>query len=162
MKRYKWIIILLNLCFILIYYNYSINQKEQLLKNGELILLELAPEDPRSLMQGDYMNLTYTLAEDFYGTKKPKRGYCIVKTDTNHIAISISFQEQLSELKPKEYPIKYTSLSGYNLKIGAESYFFQEGNVKKYEKVKYGGLKVDKSGNSLLVGLFDNQLNLIE
>ncbi|MFX7329222.1 GDYXXLXY domain-containing protein, partial [Acinetobacter baumannii] len=34
-------------------------QKEMLLKEGQLVLLPLAPVDPRSLMQGDYMALRY-------------------------------------------------------------------------------------------------------
>ena len=57
MKNIKWWIILINLILLLVYFNGSILSKEDLLKNGKLILLELAPVDPRSLMQGDYMSL---------------------------------------------------------------------------------------------------------
>ena len=32
MKKYKWIIILLNLVLLLLYFNYSVIEKEQLLK----------------------------------------------------------------------------------------------------------------------------------
>ena len=55
MKNIKWWIILINLILLLVYFNGSIISKEDLLKNGKLILLELAPVDPRSLKQGDYM-----------------------------------------------------------------------------------------------------------
>ena len=37
--------------------NVAIWQKQQTLSHGQLILLKLAPVDPRSLMQGDYMIL---------------------------------------------------------------------------------------------------------
>ncbi|WP_414673872.1 GDYXXLXY domain-containing protein, partial [Marinimicrobium sp. UBA4509] len=40
---------------ILVLVNFSIYEKEQHLAQGEIMYLELAPVDPRSLMQGDYM-----------------------------------------------------------------------------------------------------------
>src|SRR2546421_13010239 len=44
--------------------NYSVVRKERLLENGSVVYLELAPVDPRSLMQGDYMALRFKLAND--------------------------------------------------------------------------------------------------
>ena len=63
MKKYKWAIIVVNLILLLAYFNYSVFQKERILKDGKLILLELAPVDPRSLMQGDYMELWYKISD---------------------------------------------------------------------------------------------------
>ncbi|PHS66924.1 MAG: hypothetical protein COB12_05660 [Flavobacterium sp.] len=60
-----------------------------------------------------------------------------------------------------ELLIKYTS-DNWNLDIGAESYFFQEGEGEKYEEAKYGGLKIDKEGNSVLIGLYDVNLKQIK
>ncbi|WP_351125065.1 GDYXXLXY domain-containing protein, partial [Shewanella sp. T24-MNA-CIBAN-0130] len=59
-KRSLWAIIAA--LVILAGINYKIFQQEQLLANGEIILFELAPVDPRSLMQGDYMALNYDIA----------------------------------------------------------------------------------------------------
>lgn len=162
MKKYKWIIILLNLSFLFIYFNYSISKKEDLLKNGELILLELAPVDPRSLMQGDFMNLRYKISENPQLKNLPKRGYCVVKLDNNGIAKRVRFQKNLTPLSGGEYLINYTASNVWNINIGAESFFFQEGKAKKYEKAKYGGIKIDKNGNSLLVGLYNEQLKIID
>ena len=72
MKKYRSIIILLNLVFLLIYFNHSIARKEALLKDGQLVLLELAPVDPRSLMQGDYMALRYKISENMDFDNMPK------------------------------------------------------------------------------------------
>ena len=44
--------------------NAGIWQKETLIANGRPIYIELAPVDPRSLMQGDYMALAFPLPED--------------------------------------------------------------------------------------------------
>ena len=57
MKKQSRILIITNLLLLLGYLNWSIYQKEQTLRDGQLVLFELAPVDPRSLMQGDYMYL---------------------------------------------------------------------------------------------------------
>ena len=44
--------------------NHSIVAKEHIRANGERIYLELAPVDPHSLMQGDYMALRFAIARD--------------------------------------------------------------------------------------------------
>lgn len=162
MKKYKWAIILLNLIILLGYLSFSVIEKEALLKNGQLVLLELAPVDPRSLMQGDYMSLRYSLSEDINPQNMNKRGYCIVGIDANGVAKRIRFQEGTTPLNKGEYLIKYNSSDSWNINIGAESFFFQEGQAKKYENAKYGAIKIDSGGNSLLIGLYDKQLKIIE
>lgn len=162
MKKYKWIIILLNLVLLLIYFNHSIAKKEELLKDGQLVLLELAPVDPRSLMQGDYMALRYKISENINFNNMPKRGYCVVVLDQSDKAERVRFQKGVTPLNKGEHLIEYTASNKWNINIGAESFFFQEGQAEKYEKAKYGGIKIDKDGNSLLVGLYDEQLRKIE
>lgn len=162
MKKYKWFIILLNLILLLVYFNHSIIKKEELLKGGQLILLELAPVDPRSLMQGDYMALRYKISQDIISENIPKRGYCVVQLDDNGIANKVRFQKDLTPLNEGEHLIEYTSPNDWNVNIGAESFFFQEGQAEKYERAKYGGLKIDTNGNSLLIGLYDEKLRKIK
>lgn len=162
MNKYKGIIILLNLILLLAYFNYSVAGKEELLKDGQLALLELAPVDPRSLMQGDYMILQYKIAEDVDRDSIPKRGYCVVSLDGMGIASRLRIQEGPDPLNGDEYAIRYTLSGNHRLNIGAESYFFQEGQAEKYGKAKYGGIKIDRNGNSLLTGLYDENLLKIE
>src|SRR5436190_15305240 len=44
--------------------NFSIVGKERQLESGKVVFLELAPVDPRSLMQVDYMALRFKIAND--------------------------------------------------------------------------------------------------
>ena len=162
MKTYKWLIILGNLILLLAYFNYSVLQKEELLRDGELVLLKLAPVDPRSLMQGYYMALRYELSEGILTDSIPKRGYCVVLLDTNGIARKVRFQKDPTPLQPGEKLIAYTSPDTWNVNIGAESFFFQEGQAGNYEKAVYGGVKIDRKGNSLLIGLYDEDLGKID
>lgn len=162
MKKYKNYIIILNLVILLFIFNKSIFNKEETLKNGTLVLLELAPVDPRSLMQGDYMRLNYKISSAINLDSISKRGYCVVKIDDNGIAKRIRFQNNLQPKNEGEYLINYTSAKWRNINIGAESFFFQEGKGEKFEKAKYGGLKIDNQGNSILVGLYNKDLQIID
>lgn len=161
MKKYKWVIILLNGLILLFYFNYSIAQKEAILSEGKLILFELAPVDPRSLMQGDYMRLSYKIAQDINITEIPKRGYVVVSLSPEGTAIKERLQKDKAPLGEGEYLIKYTS-GEWSMNIGAESFFFEEGQAAKYEEAKYGALRADREGNSILTGLYDENLNKIE
>lgn len=162
MERYKRIIIALNLVILLGLFNNSIFQKEELLSDGQLILLELAPVDPRSLMQGDYIGLSYAISENTNHDSIPKRGFCVVQLDENGVAKKVRMQENKTPINDNEYLIEYTSRKWWGINIGAESFFFQEGEAEKYEDAKYGGIKVDNQGNSLLIGLYDGNRKKIE
>lgn len=154
-------VIILNLLALLIYFGYAIVAKEALLKDGQLVLLELAPLDPRSLIQGDYMTLRYKISENADAKDIPKRGYCVIHLDSNGIASKARFQQHKSPLSRHEHLIEYTRPDRWNINIGAESFFFEEGQAEKYGKAKYGGVKVDKNGNSLLMALYDEKLQKI-
>ncbi|HPG30388.1 MAG TPA: GDYXXLXY domain-containing protein [bacterium] len=150
----KKLFILIFLAINLIVINWNIYQKEMILKYGKTIFLELAPVDPRSLMQGDYMRLRYRIAEDIK-TKtqiQNKDGYLVLSIDNFGRAEFVRFHSKKIKLNENEILLKYRN-RGNILKLGAESFFFQEGKACLYQKAKYGELKVSKSGESLLIDL---------
>lgn len=164
MKKYKWILILINLVVLFAFFNYSVIKKEEILTDGQLVLLKLAPKDPRSLMQGDYMQLNYEISNLNRGETDsiPKRGFCVITLDNKGVGKKIRLQKDKTPIAKNEYVINYTSRKWRGINIGAESFFFQEGEAEKYEKATYGALKIDDDGNSLLIGLYDKHLSLIE
>lgn len=162
MKNSKWIFILVNLLLLLAYITYAVYEKEALLKRGRLVLLELAPVDPRSLMQGDYMELRYAISRNDIIKNLPKRGYCVVKIDSNGVGNHARFQNTPKPVNQTEQLIKYHRSNDWTIFIGAESYFFQEGHAKKYDSAKYGGIVCDEEGNSLLVALYDSKLRKLQ
>ena len=161
MKKVKWIIILLNLVLLLGLFNHSVFKKEAILSSGKLVLFELAPVDPRSLMQGDYMRLRYKISDNIDFDSIPKRGFCVIKLLPNGTALRVRFQKNRSPLYNYEHLIEYRQASRF-ISIGAESFFFQEGQEDKYKNAKYGGIKIDNQGNSILVGLFNEKRQKIE
>lgn len=129
---------------------FLIVSKEATLAEGRTMLLRLAPRDPRSLMQGDYMVLRYAMANAVPAAQLENKGCLVVRLDANHVAsfVRIHHNEKLQE---GEHLLAYRNRGG--LRLGAESFMFQEGTAGVYARAWYGELKVDKRGGSVLVGL---------
>ena len=162
MKKYKLLLIGLNGLLVLLFFHYAIYQKERILQQGRLVLLRLAPVDPRSLMQGDYMDLRYDISRTDTSGPVAHKGYFVIQIDSGIIARKVRVQEKPTPLASGEYLIEYRTKSFGRLQTGAESYFFEEGQAHKYEAAAYGGLRIDEMGNSILIGLYDAHKRLIQ
>jgi uncharacterized membrane-anchored protein len=137
------------------YLNSLIIQKERILDEGQTVLLELAPRDPRSLMQGDYMVLNYKISRDqlsVANSLEKKRGRMVLKLDEKGVGRFVSFDGDKA-LEDGQFYLRFRVQRG--LKLGAESFFFQEGMAKVFEAARYGELKVAPSGEAILTGLRD-------
>jgi len=157
MKWNKHWLIPLNVLIVLALYNNSICSKEALLAKGKPVYLQLAPVDPRSLMQGDYMRLSFAIVDSMHNEGLPKRGYCVAQLDSLGLVTRVRWQANTTPLDAGEQLLRYTT-GNSGIQLGAESYFFQEGKAAKYNNARYGLLKVDAAGNTLLVGLCDSSL----
>jgi uncharacterized membrane-anchored protein len=135
---------------VIVVVNFLIIKKEDTLANGRTMLLRLAPVDPRSLIQGDYMVLRYAIARDVTKAQLQHKGCIVVSLDPNDVAKFLRVHKD-EDLKKGEHLIFYRNRRG--LRLGAESFMFQEGDAKLYVNARYGELKVDKSGKSVLIGL---------
>jgi uncharacterized membrane-anchored protein len=128
--------------------------KEQVLQGGQLVLLELAPVDPRSLIQGDYMRLNYAINNELRGNESwPQDGHVVVKLDENQVAKFVR-RDAGESLGPGEHRIRYRRRSR-GFRIGTDAFYFQEGHASRYESAKYGEVRLAGSGESVLVGLRD-------
>lgn len=162
MKATKWTIIILNLVVLLAFLNYSAMQNEKIFKEGKLIFLELIGNNAKyPLIQGDVMSLKYKIGEGLFFDTLYKHGYVVVQLDSNAVAQRIRFQQNNLPKTDSEYIIAYRK-ERFSLSVGAEQYFLQQGQTKKYEQAKYSALCVDATGKSLLMGLYDSQFKKIE
>ena len=156
------LIVLIAAVLVLAAINFEIYQKEQLLVQGKTVLLKLAPRDPRSLIQGDYMVLRYQIARlpelnSFQATD----GYLILELDKNQLAKFNRIYQDKTQLEENEILLQFRKRQ-HRIRIGAESFFFQEGHAKYYTNAKYGELRVSSSGKSVLVGLRDANFKPLE
>lgn len=145
--------------FVLVVVNWAILGHEQLLKSGQIALLELAPVDPRSLMQGDYMALRFKVSDQAFGrwpdVKKTKEGCLVVKLDEHNVASFVRFDNG-TPLVPGEKILRYR-IRGEQLKFATNAYFFQEGRAHDYDHARYGEFRVAPSGELLLAHLVDEK-----
>lgn len=128
--------------------------KEATLADGRLVLLELAPVDPRSLMQGDYMVLRYAISDriDFQDPPWPDDGHVVLGVDPDGVG-TLRRLDDGRALAEDEVRLRYR-VRGRQTRLGAESFFFEEGTAEIYVGARYGGLRVAPDGESVLVGLF--------
>ncbi len=171
MSKLKLFIISANMVLVLLFFGFNIVKNEKVLSEGETVLLELRPVDPRSLMQGDYMTLHYEVCNHIYGLEAESNKFCVVQLDDDRVAHFVSLTNDAAvALREDELLLRY-SLEKNNwgekfYTIGSDSYFFQEGTANKYATAKYGMLKVVTKGEMIgtcsLVGLCDENKKLIE
>ncbi len=143
-----WAVALVVLGFV----NYAIYQKENLIRNGEPIFVELGPRDPRSLIQGDYLALRYRVADNLDIDKLPARGKLVLKRNTDGTTAFVRVDDGKTPLAADERLLNYYKRD-FQIDIGVGSFFIQEGKAEAYQDARYGELRVDPSGTSILVGL---------
>jgi uncharacterized membrane-anchored protein len=76
MKRWRSILLWGGLLLALVVVNHGIVQRERILSDGRVLLLELQPVDPRSIMQGDYMALRFAAGDDIRDALDPPKSKC--------------------------------------------------------------------------------------
>lgn len=157
MNRY---LVLVALAGVLLVFNFSVLQKEKMLEEGERVYVELAPVDPRSLIQGDYMALEFQVATAAAEAipREVKRGRLVVRRNEQGI-VSFLRLHTGDDLAEDERLMRFKRDQG--LWIGARSWFFQEGRAQHFEKARYGVFVLSSDGETLLAGMCDEHLELL-
>jgi uncharacterized membrane-anchored protein len=137
--------------------------KEHILATGQPVYLELEPRDPRSLMQGDYMVLRYAMEDGVVALHPPRgKGTLVVSIDERGVAslVRLDLAARGQPLAANEQRLRFRYLPDGEplVRIGAESFFFEEGAADVYANARYGKLVADAAGRSVLVGLADENL----
>ena len=152
--------------------NYKVQQFEDVLATGKPVVLKIAPADPRSLMQGDYMVLNYAILSDLQQSQfssesnettgidelspSGKKAYILVHLDKNHVATLCEAQSEIptdfKHCTPNVYlPIRY---KGWLPELPSQDYFFAEGKGEYYAQSEYAEYRF-KDGILLLARLLD-------
>ncbi len=159
---------------------------ENHLANSQSIFVELAPIDPRSILQGDYMILNYELYFDTNiddGTEASSeavndlQNWKILALDKHiqnhaHPLSYVLLDEQRRVIQTRfddnfikadsqtslRLVLKNPSNQLQNLYPAANSFMFAEGLEPCYNKAKYAEIKVKENGLALLVDLVDQNL----
>jgi len=134
--------------------NWMIYARERLLAEGAVVLLQLAPIDPRSLMQGDFMALRFKVETDAFGRGRVQEaadGRIVVRQDERGVAAFVR-RDRGEPLAAGELRLRYRVRDG-RVKFATNAFFFQEGHARLYERARYGEFRAAPGGELLLTHL---------
>lgn len=139
----------------------SIWKNTSIINSGQRAYLALAPVDPRSLMQGDYMTLRFaitTQAQSALSTNSDADTQKIIaRIDANGVA---SF-DRLAQGTPVpangELLITLTRKSGTWI-VGTDAFHFKEGDRDKFQSAAFGDFRFSPNGHPILTGLTSKDL----
>lgn len=138
--------------------NATVWRYEYAMSSGEVVLLRLAPVDPRSLMQGDYMRLNYEIAReltsrDARATQDKGSDTLVIRLDAHQVASLVA--DGKPERLASDERLLQVHQNERQWQIGPDAYFFEEGTGQQYEAARYGEFRLQADGKTLLVGLRD-------
>ncbi|MFQ1791436.1 GDYXXLXY domain-containing protein [Aeromonas veronii] len=138
--------------------NATVWRYEHAMSSGEVVLLRLAPVDPRSLMQGDYMRLNYEIAReltsrDARATQNKGSDTLVIRLDAHQVATLVA--DGKPDRLASDERLLQVHQSERQWQIGPDAYFFEEGSGEQYEAARYGEFRLQADGKTLLVGLRD-------
>lgn len=155
MTKLRALVLALTILAVLAVVNGQILGKERILRKGETVLLELAPRDPRSLLQGDYMALRYRMAADVAAAAGlgSLDGRAVVELDPRGRASFVRLDDGQPLLDGQRLLV--FRKRGEAVRLASDAFFFEEGRGGVYASARYGELKVARDGEAVLVGLRD-------
>lgn len=156
-ERTRLIVLGVMAVVILGFINVEIAAKERIIRDGTTMLLRIAPRDPRSLMQGDYMALRYSMASEVAAATKDadvKDGTVVVSLlDKGEAAFVALYADQ--SLDQDQHLLRFRQ-RGDTVRLASDAFFFEEGQWETYTGARFGELRVNDDGDAVLVGLRDS------
>lgn len=135
--------------------NRSVIRLESDFASGREVYLKLAPVDPRSMLQGDYMALNFDASLFPPETVKlDRRGEIFLALDADGVARFSRVAGASDQPHTDEVRVDY-ALDGARPRYCPGSYFFQEGEAGAYAGARYAVLLVAPDGKTRLVALAD-------
>ncbi|HRD96489.1 MAG TPA: GDYXXLXY domain-containing protein, partial [Rubrivivax sp.] len=145
----------------LIVANLGIWQNESLIARGQPVFVALAPVDPRSLMQGDYMQLNFRLPSTatIAGLTRAQRPRVVMRRDAQGVATPVRLDDG-TPLAADELRIELTPKGGHWILV-TDAWFFAEGEASRWAAARFGEFRVEADGRALLVNLRGADLKVL-
>jgi uncharacterized membrane-anchored protein len=139
---------------------HAVVDRERVLDTGRVVLFELAPVDPRSLMQGDYMALRFAIDDGLPRRDGAPAGplprFAYLELDAEGRARLAGVGEALPA-PPASVAVRIRMRDGAP-SVGPNAFFFEEGQAAVFEGARWGEFRVAADGTALLTHLRDENL----
>jgi uncharacterized membrane-anchored protein len=173
-KISNWVLVL-TAVVVLVYVNVNTWQSQQIKLRGEILFLELAPVDPLSLVQGQYMRLRFAIEKRYDSIPEHQdviqNGHgnvlAVIRLDDKRIGALTGLlapnQRQQQPHRDDTLQLQVharieDSMQSYVIRIEQNSFLFQENTEDRYAQAKYGMFRVQEDGRYILVDLADQYL----
>ncbi|MGB8002272.1 MAG: GDYXXLXY domain-containing protein [Anaerobacillus sp.] len=155
----KWKTLWLIAILMVIFVTYNGIKNEVAIQSGKEVRLALEPVDPRSMLQGDYVNLRYDIstlagATNFTANKKIK----VVLSPTSEKTYEYGGYYKMEGNWNKPYEptdgdivVNGITYSNNDVQYGIESFFIPEGSGDEFEDITVAVIKVSENGDALLI-----------
>lgn len=154
--RTRAIVLAVTVAIVLLVINVEIASKEQIVRNGKTVLLRIVPQDPRSLLQGDYMALRYSMAGAVASEAaqfEMNDGIAVIELGELNEARFVSLYKD-QQLRDRQHLLRYRK-RGDSVRLASDAYFFEEGSGQEYSGAKFGEIRINTNGDAVLIGLRD-------
>jgi uncharacterized membrane-anchored protein len=134
--------------------NFEISGKERIVRDGTTMLLRIAPRDPRSLMQGDYMALRYSMANVVAmeaNRRELSDGVVVVQLGNLEEASFVGLFDG-QQLAAGQHLLRFRK-RGESVRLASDAFFFEEGTAQMHSEARFGEIRVNESGDAVLTGL---------
>ncbi|MDO6658095.1 GDYXXLXY domain-containing protein [Anaerobacillus sp. 1_MG-2023] len=151
-----WLVVILMISFV----TYNGVKNEVALQSGKEIRLALAPVDPRSMLQGDYVTLRYDISTLPGPVLPANKKIKVVLASTANGSYEYGGYYKIEGDWNKPYEpsendviLNGTTYSDHDVQYGIESFFISEGTGSTFEGKTAASIKVSESGNAILIDL---------
>lgn len=178
----NWVLVLTGLLAI-VYVNVYAWHSQQIKTRGEVLFLRLAPVDPLSLVQGQYMRLRFEIEKTYNSTQADQQ---LIQNSNGHVLAVIRLDSKrigsmTGRLTPRHRPQQHSVdtlliqvqaqlISSrddsdrqqlHAIQIDQNSFLFQENTEDRYTTAKYGMFRVHANGRYVLIDLADENLRAL-
>ncbi|WP_371018289.1 GDYXXLXY domain-containing protein [Pseudalkalibacillus sp. JSM 102089] len=151
-----WLVVILMISIV----TYNGVKNEVALQSGKEIRLALAPVDPRSMLQGDYVTLRYDISTLPGPVLPANKKIKVVLASTANGSYEYGGYYKIEGDWNKPYEpsdddviLNGTTYSDHDVQYGIESFFISEGTGEIFEDKTMAIIKVSENGDALLIGL---------
>ena len=163
MRRIPELIISLLVIVVIAFVIQFSASRERLAVEGREIFLELAPVDPLSLLQGQYMQVSFAVEREGVPVDEGQNfqgKLAVLSLDERGVAKFVGVEAN-NDPEPDQVLFRghLRKMEDYvKLEIPQRTFLFKENTEDLYESAKYGVFRVGEDGDFILMDLADENL----